>query len=106
MYEDIGQGAAEMGVAISGQHYDPKFVTDLITAEYRDFVEQLTKHKAEIGESVDGFLGGIAAALTEAGLAQTGAKSVAVAHQDKDYYGPQCPAPTTARCWEQWDCIE
>lgn len=53
MNEDIGHGAAEMGVKISGQHYDPKFVTDLITAEYRDFVKQLAAHKAEAGESVD-----------------------------------------------------
>lgn len=64
----------DMGLEAYGESYPADFISNLIIAEYKDFIAQLKSHKTEAAAEIDKILGEVGAALTEVGLAQTKAK--------------------------------
>lgn len=62
---------SELKIDFSKNTYDAKFITDLIEAEYADFVKQTTAHKDSLPISIDATLHRIQDKLTSMGLAQT-----------------------------------
>jgi len=67
---DIKEGFEEVGVAGEVEFYDPKFITDLIEAEYADFVAEFKKHMFETSAMIDDELHGLAMGAKSMGLAQ------------------------------------
>jgi len=61
-----------MGVEV--QVYDPKFVTDLLTAEYRGLVDKLKSHQRNVAEGLQMVVSSLASNLDAAGLAQIESK--------------------------------
>lgn len=60
LQRDIARSAERFGSALPRELYPSKFLTDLIEAEYADFVDKFDKHTQEdIGRDIDRALEGL-----------------------------------------------
>ena len=75
-----------MGIDFSKNTYDPKFITDLLLAEYDDFVKQFNAHKDEAVKMLTEAPGELDKVAGEVGLAQEEKKSCWRQFEEKHPY--------------------
>jgi len=69
-YRDLDRGLEDFGIQGGLKLWDQKFITDLIEAEYSDFVSQFNRYKGDIARDLDRNIEGTIRSAERMNLAQ------------------------------------